>query len=134
MPAASQVRTDPRRIDHGLIDALQRAIDAADLVALLRERVGLTQEEIGRATGVSSRSVRNWEHGTALRQGAEDRLRELGAVVEALAPTLAPRGITQWLNAKSTQLDGERALDALGQGRAAAVWGAVDVLTGGGYV
>ena len=46
-------------------------------IKLLRERKGMTQEELGKAVGVSSMAVSQWENNRAVpRMGSIERLSE----------------------------------------------------------
>jgi len=111
--------------------ALARAVEASELVRALRTEVGLSQQVIAQACGVSDRAVREWESGARLRQRHDDRLRTLVAVVVELLSTLTPRGVQQWLTARNRELEQERPVEVLGRGDAAAVMGAVGRLVGG---
>ena len=111
---------------------LNRAIEARDIVGSLRE-FGLTQEAIARATGASSRSVRNWQQTSAIRPRSAERLHDLREIVLVLAETLTPRGVGQWLRARNRMLKG-RPLDLLAEGHFEQVRQAAAAYVDGAYV
>lgn len=102
------------QLDNRLDRDLRRAVEAQDVLVLLRVRARLTQDTIASATGASLRSVRNWEHhAVRLRPRNDDRLRYFAEIVATLAGTLTPRGITQWLHAHNRALANRRPLDVI---------------------
>jgi DNA-binding transcriptional regulator YiaG len=111
---------------------LNRAVEARDIVRSLRE-FGLTQEAIARATGASSRSVRNWEQTSAIRPRAAEKLHDLREIVLVLVETLTPRGVGQWFRARNRMLKG-RPLDLLAEGRFEQVRQAAAAYVDGAYV
>jgi hypothetical protein len=112
---------------------LERAIEVRDVVHGLRQ-YGLTQAEIGTATGAKARAVRNWQRTSATRRRTEDRLRELQEIVLLLQRTLTPRGVGQWLRARNRVLQGRRPLEALAAGDVEAVREAAEAFVEGSYV
>lgn len=112
---------------------LERAIEVSHVVHGLRQ-YGLTQAEIGTATGAKVRAVRNWERTSATRRRTEDRLRDLREIVLLLERTLTPRGVGQWLRARNRVLQGRRPLEALAAGEVAAVREAAEAFVEGSYV
>lgn len=120
------------QLDTRLEDDLRRSVDTQDLLLLLRQRAGLTQDAIAKATGASLRSVRNWEHhDIRLRQRNDDRLRYVAEIVATLATTLTPRGITQWLHARNRTLASRRPIDLIPTDTTDQVLAAAHHLTGG---
>jgi len=113
--------------------SLERAVEVRDVVHGLR-RYGLTQAEIGTATGAKVRAVRNWERTSSTRRRTEDRLRDLREVVLMLQRTLSPRGVGQWLRARNRVLQGRRPLEALAAGDVEAVRAAAESFVEGSYV
>lgn len=102
------------QLDDALQHDLHEAVEAQDLLRLLRARARLTQETIASATGASLRSVRNWEHHTVRpRPRNDDRLRYFAEIVATLSGTLTPRGVTQWLNARNRALANRRPIDLI---------------------
>lgn len=56
----------------------QKNFDFADLLFMLRKRSDLTQEEVARGVGVTTRAIRNWEGGS--NYPADAHLRKLTAL------------------------------------------------------
>lgn len=112
---------------------LERAIEVSHVVHGLRQ-YGLTQAEIGAATGAKARAVRNWERTSATRRRTEDRLRDLREIVLLLQRTLTSRGVGQWLRARNRVLQGRRPLEALAAGDVPAVREAAEAFVEGSYV
>jgi len=112
---------------------LRRAVAADDIVRAL-SRVGFTQKQIANATGATDRSVRNWAATGAIRPAYDERIRELTEISLLLSETAAPRGVTQWLNAKNRLLGNKRPVDLIAEGRADEVRAAAESFVAGDYV
>lgn len=56
----------------------------AALVSDLKEKSGLTAEQLGRLMGVSRRSIHNWAAGASISATREERVRQLGLLVFGL--------------------------------------------------
>lgn len=104
------------------------------VVLALRRRVGLSEADIARATGVAERTVRRWLGGAAITRDNADRLDDLRTVAAELAVAMTAQGIVTWLRNRNRLLDYERPLDLLGDGRFREVMGAVEALRNGEYV
>jgi DNA-binding transcriptional regulator YiaG len=57
------------------------ARSVAQLVSELKEKSGLTAEQLGRLMGVSRRSIHNWSAGASISASREERVRQLGLLV-----------------------------------------------------
>jgi putative transcriptional regulator len=87
-------RTDWKRVDatteteierQAALDDAEAAKDAAAWVRRVRRRAGLSQAEFARRIGMSVVTVRDWEHGRRLPQGAARALlRVIDRVPEAV--------------------------------------------------
>lgn len=117
--------------DLDLASALTDEVEILAILRILRTDLGLTQEDVARATGASARSVHNWEKRGELRQSFEDRLRDLAHVVAELSAVLTPRGVNQWLHARNRVLGGGRPLDVLGSNDPGPALEAVRLVAGG---
>ncbi len=113
---------------------LDRAVEVRDVVRRLRDDYGLTQSAIAKATGTSTRSVRNWEATSTIRARNDERLRDLREVVLILGETLTTRGAGQWLRARNRLLNGQRPIDLLAEGKTEAVRDAAKAYVEGSYV
>src|SRR3954465_2109639 len=80
-------------------------LDAPGQLALvLRKQVGLTDNDIARATGASQRSVRRWVAGGAVRAEHADKLDDLRTIVALLAASLPAPVIVNWLRGRNSVL------------------------------
>ena len=105
---------DSSAYDPSLAGELRNVVETGAILELLRKRAFLTQETIATATGTTARTVRAWESGAWPRQRADDRLRDLAAIVSVLASSFTPRGISQWLLARNPALGQSRPVEILG--------------------
>lgn len=115
------------------ISALDRAVEVRDVVETLRA-LGLTQDAIARASGVSVKSVQNWVRTSAIRPAHEDRLRALREIALVLQDTLTARGVGQWFRAPNRLLQGRRPIEDLSAGHVDAVRDAARAYVDGSYV
>lgn len=111
---------------------LDSAIEAPEIVKALRP-YGVTQEQIASVVHVSARAVRAWSTASP-RPEHYDRLAMLRDLVSLLSDSLSPRGVKQWLSAKSRLLDGARPIDLLAAGNFEAVLAAANAFVDGAYV
>jgi transcriptional regulator with XRE-family HTH domain len=115
------------------VSALDRAVEVRDVVETLRA-LGLTQESIAQASGVSVKSVQNWVRTSAIRPTHEDRLRVLREIAIILQDTLTARGVGQWFRAPNRLLKGRRPIEDLAAGHVEAVRNAARAYIEGSYV
>ena len=89
-------------------------------------------QEIADVTGVKLRSVQNWASGGSRPDGQQrDRLLELQYVIEHLSDVFDSEGTDIWLHHPQRQLDHQKPIDALRQGRFETVLRLVEQLAGG---
>jgi DNA-binding XRE family transcriptional regulator len=81
----------------------------------MRERLGLTQLEMGRALGVSLRTIQNWEK--EANPGRGHLLRDLEELIEILSDVLPQSAIPAWLRSENKSLGGKRPIDSILDGR-----------------
>lgn len=75
---------------------------------------GLTQSELGRAVGASTRTVQNWAAGATIPAGLKARrLLDLQYIVRELRSAYTDEGVRIWLNARNRNLDRQRPIDLL---------------------
>jgi len=130
---ARPLRDDVPRPAGRPVSALDRAVEVRDVVETLRA-LGLTQDAIARASGVSAKSVQNWVRTSAIRPAHEDRLRALREIALVLQDTLSARGVGQWLRAPNRLLKGRRPIEELAAGRVDDVRNAAVAYVEGAYV
>jgi uncharacterized protein (DUF2384 family) len=74
--------------------------------------------DIARVSGTHPRTVARWQADDAVpRRDAEERLLELKAVVELLRRVMSDSTARVWLRTPNPDLDYEKPLDLIGQGR-----------------
>ena len=93
---------------------------------------GLTAAEIGLITGVRDRQVQNWAAGSSRPTAeARDRLVDIHYLVRQLRHVYLAQGVEIWLHARNPELDGERPIEMLIEGRFEPVVNAVQRLRAG---
>jgi DNA-binding transcriptional regulator YiaG len=84
--------------------------------------VGITQAEMAKAVGASTRTVQNWVSGANPPRGKNaERLLDLHTIVDVLRDSYTPEGIKIWLRSRNLNLDLQRPIDLLLSGEATAV-------------
>jgi len=111
---------------------LDSAIEAPEIVRALKP-YGVTQEQIAAVVHVTPRAVRAWSTSTP-RPEHYDLLAELRDLVSLLSDSLTPRGVKQWLTARSRLLDGGRPIELLARGDFTRVEAAANAFVDGAYV
>jgi len=113
---------------------LERAVEAGDLVEAFKS-FGVTQADVAQVTRTDPKTVYAWRASKVRpRNATYERLDGLREVVRALADSLTPRGVGQWLHAANRLLDGRRPLDVLREGDRDKVLQAARSFVDGAYV
>lgn len=93
---------------------------------------GITQQQLAAAVGVTVRSVQNWTQGTGSPRGTRmTRLLDIRHLIEILGDAYTDEGIEIWLNSRNRNLDHQRPVDLLQEGRFDEVLAEARRLTGG---
>ena len=80
--------------------------------------VGVTQVEVAKVVGSSPRTVQNWASGANAPRGrSADRLLDLHTIIDVLRDTYTPEGMEIWLRSRNRNLDLQRPIDLLMEGR-----------------
>lgn len=97
----------------------QRALSPSFLRVLeMIGSAGVTQVEVAKVVGSSQRTVQNWASGTNSPRGrTADRLLDLHTVIDVLADTYTPEGMEIWLRSRNRNLDLQRPIELLMEGR-----------------
>jgi transcriptional regulator with XRE-family HTH domain len=82
----------------------------------LRSALGLIQEEMAKAAGVSLRTLQNWE-GIRPSPQAERRLRDLIELRDTLRDYMSPGDMQAWLRSPNDSFGGPRPIDLIVDGR-----------------
>ncbi|TQF74115.1 DUF2384 domain-containing protein [Rhodococcus spelaei] len=81
-------------------------------------RSGITQGELAKAVGAGSRSVQNWASGQNSPRGKSvTKLLDLRSIVDLLGESYTEEGIDIWLHSRNRNLDMQRPVDLLVEGR-----------------
>jgi transcriptional regulator with XRE-family HTH domain len=80
-----------------------------------RERLGLTQTELGQALGVSLRTIQNWERQNDAGRG--HLLRDLQELVSILADVLPDSDVPVWLRSENDSFRGKQPIDLILEGK-----------------
>ncbi len=81
----------------------------------MRERLGLTQLEMGRTLGVSLRTIQNWEKESNAGRG--HLLRDLQELMSILLAVLPESDIPVWLRSENNSFGGKRPIESILDGR-----------------
>ena len=93
---------------------------------------GITQGELGQAVGAGLRSVQNWASGQNQPRGrTATKLLDLRTIVALLRDSYTDEGIEIWLRSRNRNLDLQRPIDLLTQGRLDEVLEEARWVTGG---
>lgn len=83
---------------------------------------GLTQAQLGQAVGSSLRTVQNWLTGDAIPTGQRvTKLLDISFLIDELKTAYTDEGIRIWLHSRNRNLERERPIDMLAEGRLDAV-------------
>ncbi|MDE0196002.1 MAG: DUF2384 domain-containing protein [bacterium] len=89
----------------------------------------LTVGDLAQVTRTSKRDVVRWRYrGATVRRDVEERLLELRAVVDLARKAMPDREARAWLRSPQPELEGNRPLDAISEGKAFAVIDLLGVL------
>jgi transcriptional regulator with XRE-family HTH domain len=96
----------------------------------LREDLGLTQAELGRALGFSTRWVAAQE-ATEAQAPAERRVMELARLYEGLCRVVQPQSIKGWFNRPNPAFEGMKPLEVVERGQIDRLWQMIFYLESG---
>ena len=91
-------------------------------VGAIRKGFGVSQEELARVTGYSTRSIAGWEAGQALSDSAKQKLVETDRLRAALAEILPPRSLGQWLKTPNLAFEGQTPMQVIERGESDRLW------------
>ena len=109
--------------------AIARSIHELEIIG------GLNGTDIANVTAVSKATVSRWRNGTKRPQPASERvLSDLIYVVKRLEDYYTNDEIRLWLYARHPQLEGQRAIDLIHDGRVEDIFRVLDRLDADGYL
>jgi putative toxin-antitoxin system antitoxin component (TIGR02293 family) len=106
-------RSEIITVTQALAKALGRPTTPEDTLGVLRDDVKLSDSEIARGLGVSSRTVKRWRGGSAISTESQERLFDLAKIVATLAVDLPPANVRAWFFHRNRFLEDERPIDVI---------------------
>ena len=91
-------------------------------VAAIRQKLGVSQEELARVTGYSTRSIAGWESGQPLSDSARQKLTETDRLRAALSQIMPPDTLGDWLRTPNPAFEGQTPLQVIERGEADRLW------------
>lgn len=91
-------------------------------VRVIRQTFGLSQEELARVTGYSTRSIAGWEAGQALSDSARQKLTETERLRSALAELMPAHDLGDWLRSPNPAFEGQPPIQVIERGEADRLW------------
>jgi DNA-binding transcriptional regulator YiaG len=99
-------------VTQALTRVLGRPMTPKDTLRVLREEVGLSDQELARALNVTDRSVKRWRAGAAITTESQERLFDLARIAATLAGfELPPANVRAWFFHRSPFLEEQRPID-----------------------
>ena len=94
-----------------------------ELVAGLRQRMGLTVAEFARVAGLSARTIATWEAGAELKEASQRRLVEIARLHARLSQAF-PSGkvLAHWLKTRTPGFGGSQPLQVIERGEIDRIW------------
>jgi DNA-binding transcriptional regulator YiaG len=93
---------------------------------------GITQADLAKAVGATTRTVQNWTSGAARPRGkSAERLLDVSQIVKALGEVYRDEGIQIWLRSRNRNLGGRRPIELLAAGALDEVLAEVDNIVRG---
>ena len=112
--------------------ALSATLTEADTLKLLREPMGFSDREIGRALSVNPRSIKHWRSGTTVNADSREALFDLGRLAKLLADLGLPAAnVHAWFFQRNGTLDDQRPIDVFAADGYRPVRAAIDAMHGG---
>ena len=107
--------------DLGVIDEDESPLSEGRMrIAELRDRFGLSDSDIAKATDADPRTVARWRSQKGLQRASryDQPIERLLEIIDALEPILEdPKAVREFLRGKNRRLDGARPINLLGAGR-----------------
>lgn len=96
---------------------------SGDLLAGLRQQMGLTRADFARLVGLSERSVATWESGADLKESSLRTIVEIGRLYGKLGQSFAsPEQLAAWLKTPNPAFGGSQPLQVIERGEIDRIW------------
>lgn len=100
-------------------------------VTKLRVVHQVSQEELARLTGYSTRSVAGWEAGKVASPPAKQKLNETTRLFAALTEIVGEGGLGEWLRTPNSAFEGQTPMQVIERGESDRLWHMVFQIKGG---
>ena len=100
-------------------------------IKALRQLLGLSQEELARILGCSTRSVAGWEAADDVGQANQKRVVEIDRLGKALAQLLPPDDHGQWLRTHNPAFENRTPIEVIAAGESDRLWRMVHQINAG---
>ena len=97
-------------------------VATSNRVALLRQKLGVTQKVIARILGVTERTYIDLEAGRPLSEGIGRRVTELSRLQRELSKIVQLKSIGRWLIEPNDAFDGDAPADLIAKGKVDLLW------------
>jgi len=91
-------------------------------VGVIRQKFGVSQEELARVTGYSTRSIAGWESGQKLSDSARQKLTETERLRTALSQIMPGEHLGEWLRNPNPAFEGQAPLQVIERGESDRLW------------
>jgi DNA-binding transcriptional regulator YiaG len=88
----------------------------------VRNRLGVSQEELARITGYSVRAIAGWESGKKLSGPARQKVAETERLRAALAEIVPPAELGEWMRTPNSAFEGQTPIQVIERGEADRIW------------
>jgi DNA-binding transcriptional regulator YiaG len=88
----------------------------------VRNRLGVSQEELARITGYSVRAIAGWEAGKKLSGPALQKVAETERLRAALAEIVPPAELGAWMRTPNSAFEGQSPIQVIERGEADRIW------------
>lgn len=92
------------------------------LVRNMRQKFGVSQEELARVTGYSTRSVAGWESGQVISDSARQKLIETDRLRSALTQIIPESEVGEWLRTPNAAFEGQTPIQVIERGESDRLW------------
>jgi DNA-binding transcriptional regulator YiaG len=109
----------------------ENSSNASNLVATVRQKLGLSRRVFSRLTGFSERAIANWEAGGKPDEPGMRRIRETERFQAKLAEVVQPTEIPRWLDTPNDAFGGLKPLEVIERGEIDRLWNMIYYLEAG---
>ncbi len=105
---------------------------SGEMLAGLRQELGLNRADFARMVGLSERSVATWEGGADLKESSLRTIVEIGRLYARLRQSFtSPEQLTTWLKSPNQAFGGSQPLQVIERGEIDRIWRMIYFLESG---